>query len=65
MGWWWGLGVRSNERALANARDAATTLSRLRVERDEVELYLRHRYAAPRARVAPVALDAAGAEGPR
>jgi len=30
----------SQERALANARAAATELSRARVERDEVELYL-------------------------
>jgi hypothetical protein len=31
---------RSQQRALANARTAATQLSRGRVERDEVELFL-------------------------
>jgi hypothetical protein len=51
----WQLGVRSNEQAVANARAAATTLSRQRVERDEVELYLRRRRAET-ARP-PVALD--------
>ena len=30
----------SQDRALANARAAATALSRLRVEREEVELFL-------------------------
>lgn len=34
---------RSQERALLNARDASTALSRRRVEREEVELYLRSR----------------------
>jgi hypothetical protein len=33
--------VASNERAVANARVAATECSRARVERAEVELYLR------------------------
>jgi hypothetical protein len=32
--------VRSNEAALCNARVAATALSRARVEREEIELYL-------------------------
>jgi hypothetical protein len=32
--------TRSNERAVANARAAATELSRLRVERTEVDLFL-------------------------
>jgi len=36
----------SNERAVANARTACTALSRRRVERDEVELYLSERSAA-------------------
>ena len=36
----WQLVTRSNERAVANARTAATELSRMRVERAEVELYL-------------------------
>ncbi|MFC7497496.1 MULTISPECIES: hypothetical protein [unclassified Nocardioides] len=40
-----GWGRRSNERAVANARQASTALSRARVERDEVELYLRGRGA--------------------
>ena len=33
----------ATSRRVANARTAATELSRLRVERDEVELYLRGR----------------------
>ena len=45
------VGSRSNERAVANARGAATELSRLRVEREEVELYLAQR-AAERGRPA-------------
>jgi hypothetical protein len=36
----WNWAVASNERALANARAAATECSRLRVERAEVEQYL-------------------------
>jgi hypothetical protein len=36
----WSWGLVSNAGALANARAAATELSRLRVERDDVELYL-------------------------
>lgn len=36
---------RSNERALHNARAATTALSRLRVEREEVELFLQERWA--------------------
>lgn len=35
----------SNDRAVSNAREATTTLSRLRVEREDVELYLARRYA--------------------
>jgi hypothetical protein len=58
MGWLWRLGVRSNEQAVVNARRATTALSRLRVERDDVELYLRHRYADRRT---PVTSPSAGA----
>jgi hypothetical protein len=36
----WQWGRASNQRAVDNARTAATELSRRRVERDEVELYL-------------------------
>ena len=36
-----GWGRASNERAVGNARTATTTLSRRRVERDHVELFLR------------------------
>lgn len=36
----WRWAVTSNERAVANARAAATECSRLRVERVEVELFL-------------------------
>ena len=41
------LAVRSNDGAVANARCAATELSRALVERAEVELYLAGRYADP------------------
>ena len=37
-------GRAANDAAVANAREATTELSRLRVEREEVELYLRTRY---------------------
>jgi hypothetical protein len=37
--WRW-VTVASNERAVANARSAATECSRLRLERAEVELFL-------------------------
>ena len=53
MGWMRHWGERSNARAVANARAATTTLSRLRVEREEVELFLRQRYGVGAAR--PVA----------
>ncbi|QBR90890.1 hypothetical protein [Nocardioides euryhalodurans] len=43
----WQWGVSSNEQAVANARAATTALSRRRVEREDVELYLRTRHAAP------------------
>jgi len=36
----WDMVTRSNERAVANARAAATELSRLRVERTEIDLFL-------------------------
>ena len=39
-----GWGRASNERAVGNARTATTALSRRRVERDEVDLYLRTRH---------------------
>ena len=45
----WGIGrlaVRSNERAVANARGAATALGRARVERVEVEVFLAPSLAA-------------------
>ena len=37
----------AHERALHNARTASTELSRARVEREEVEIFLAQRYAAP------------------
>ena len=40
MGGVWRWAVASNERAVANARAAATECSRLRVERAEVEQFL-------------------------
>lgn len=42
-----GWGRASNERAIGNARTAATALSRRRVERDEVDLFLRTRQRRP------------------
>jgi hypothetical protein len=39
------VGARSHEVAVANARNAATELSRLRVERNEIELYVAQRAA--------------------
>jgi len=48
VGQWRRWAAMSNERALANARQATTALSRARVEREEVELYLEQRYARPR-----------------
>jgi hypothetical protein len=65
MEWLWRLGVLSNERAVANARAATTELSRQRVVRDEVDLYLRDRYADHPARTAYVGLDAPAAEAAR
>ncbi len=41
----WHWGRLSHEEALANARVASTELSRLRVEREAVELYLNERLA--------------------
>jgi len=65
MDWLWRFGVRSNERAVANARAASTDLSRRRVERDEVELYLGRRYADLRRPATPLGLGAARAEAAR
>jgi hypothetical protein len=45
----WRWGHTSNAVAVANARTAATELSRRRVERDEVELYLAVRSGRRRA----------------
>ena len=39
------VGARSHEGAVANARTAATQLSRMRVERVEIDLYLAQRAA--------------------
>lgn len=44
----WEFAVHSNERAVANARAASTELSRLRVERAEIELYVEQRTAVRR-----------------
>ena len=52
---WRRLAVASNDRAVANARAAATEFSRLLVERAEVELYL-----AARSTVATVVPTAEG-----
>jgi hypothetical protein len=41
------VGSLSHEGAVANARGAATELSRLRVERTEIELYVAQRAAHP------------------
>lgn len=46
MSWLWQLATTSNDRAVHNARMASTALSRRRVERDEVELFLRVHGAA-------------------
>ncbi len=56
MTWLWRWAVSSNERAVENARRASTALSRGRVEREEVELFLRERYAEPVALAAPATL---------
>jgi len=53
MTWPWQWAAASNERAVENARHASTALSRERVEREEVEMFLQQRYAEPR----PVSLD--------
>ena len=44
----WEWGSASHDRALANARAASTELSRRRVEREEVELFLEERSATRR-----------------
>jgi hypothetical protein len=38
---------RSQQQSVANAREATTALSRRRVEREEVELFLRSRTGVP------------------
>ena len=43
--WAVGLTRRSNDRAVANARTATTQLSRLRVEREEIEIFLAERWS--------------------
>ena len=63
MRWIWQWGARSNKGSVANARAATTVLSRLRVEREETELFLRQRYAA-RATIGGVA-DVRSAGGSR
>ena len=58
MRWRWRWDVASNARAIENARQASTALSRGRVEREEVELFLRRKYAEPVAvPVRPVTLE--------
>ena len=47
MRWRWRWDVASNARAIENARQASTALGRGRVEREEVELFLRRKYAEP------------------
>ena len=50
----WQWGRSSNAAAVGNARGAATELSRRRIERQEVELYLnRHQGPRPVAGAAP------------
>jgi hypothetical protein len=56
MTWLGRWAVSSNERAVENAREASTSLSRGRVDREEIELFLRERYAEPVAVVAPAIL---------
>ena len=57
----WRWAVASNERAVANARAAATECSRLRVERAEVEQFLAAYAATPVASTVEVAAKAASA----
>ncbi len=47
MEWRWRWDVASNLRAIENARQASTALSRGRVEREEIELLLRRKNAEP------------------
>ena len=54
--WASGWARSSNDRAVANARAATTQLSRQRVEREEIELFLRARWGD-----VPGSLPAAGA----
>ena len=46
------VGAHSHEGAVANARSAATQLSRMRVERVEIELYVAQRAAQRPKRIA-------------
>ena len=46
------MGARSHEGAVANARSAATQLSRMRVERVEIVLYVAQRAAQRPKRIA-------------
>ena len=57
MRWRWDWAVASNARAIENARQASTALSRGRVEREEVELFLRSTNAGPGPSAVPVTLD--------
>ena len=61
----WRWAVSSNEQAVENARRASTALSRGRVEREEVELFLRERYAEPVAGSAPATLTHGAARAAR
>ena len=45
----WHWAAQSNESAVGNARGAATRLSRLRVERQEIELFLQQHRTVPAA----------------
>ncbi len=65
MRWRWDWAVASNARAIENARQASTALSRGRVEREEVELFLRSRYAGPVPSAVPVTLDAGSVRAAR
>ena len=57
----WRWAVASNDRAISNARAAATECSRLRVERAEVEQFLAAYAAAPVGSTVEVAAKAASA----
>jgi hypothetical protein len=65
MGWIGRWARHSQERALGNARGASTALSRLRVEREEVELFLQEGYASSGSPGVATLADARAAGGPR